>query len=187
MTYQTCCGNIPSNDPNVNESNQPYMTRHCYRTDDWNLPECSKDCCGSSDATCVPTNEGGYCELDGSFYKYTRKPGQMNKELLRMSRNSALRDTTYHQGSQGPKDVPATNKYNEARYRDMKRKVLKDMRNEKMNVDIMDQRRPGDYPFLSFDYSSPFNVDEWVTPVAGVFNALLFLFIIYVLTRYLST
>ena len=185
MTVQTCCGDIPSSDPNVNESNPPYMTRNCYDSDDWNLPECSENCCGSSDATCVPTNQGGYCELDGSFYKYAMKPGDKHKERLSVNKNEALRETEDHRGPRAHKDFPRTNRYNRGRYRDMKRKVLQDMRNEQMNVGIMKQKRHGDYPFLPFEYQSVFKVDDWVTYLMGILNVIVFIFIVYVLIQYI--
>jgi hypothetical protein len=185
MTVQTCCGDIPSDDPNVNESSQPYMTKNCYNTGEWNLTECTKDCCGSPDATCVPTNQGGYCELDGQFYKYLLKPGNQNKERLSVNKNEALRETDYRKGSRRAKDFPNTNEYNQGRYRDMKRKVLQDMRNEQMNLGIITQKDPLNQN-VPFTYSSIFQVSDWVPYVMGILNVFVFVFIVYVLLQYLK-
>ena len=184
MTVQTCCGGIPSNDPNVSETSQPYMTRSCYPHDSWNVSECSMACCGSEDATCIPTSEGGYCVRDGSFYKYLRKPGETNKERFDVNRNAIMSETDYRTRERIP-DFPTTNRYNEARYRDTKRQVLQDMQNEQMNVQILHQKRTGDYPFIDFDYESFFDVAEWVTPVMALFVVILFMGIVITLSNYL--
>ncbi len=129
-----------SDDPNVNESDAPYITRHCYDTDDWSLPECSKHCCGSPDATCFPTYQGGYCAKDGFYYKYKKRPGSAQKERFAMSRNAFLSETPYQTGVRQEPDWPTTNWYNEARYRDMRRKVIGDLKNESMNTRILREK-----------------------------------------------
>lgn len=142
MTIQECCGSILSSDPNINESDAPFMTRDCYESDDWSLPECSS-CCGSSEATCFPTYQGGYCANDGFYYKYKKRPGSSRKERFPMSRNAFLEETPYRPGQKPEQDWPTTNWYNEARYRDMRGKVIQDLQNESMNLGILHQRDPG--------------------------------------------
>ena len=185
MTVQTCCGDIPSSDPNVNESSQPYMTRNCYDTGDWNLTECSGNCCGSPDATCVPTLEGGYCVNDGQFYKYQGSSGSSSKERIAMSKNAANQASPYNRGQSPDKDFPQTNEYNQGRYRDMKRKVLQDMRNDQMNLGIITQKDPLEQN-VPFAYSSVFRVSEWLPYLMGFLNVFVFVFIVYVLLQYLK-
>ncbi len=144
MTIQECCGSIMSNDPNVKESSQPYMTRNCYETDEWSMTECSRQCCGSSDATCFPTYQGGYCAKDGTYYKYQKRPGSSQKEKFRMSRNAFLSETPYQRQPEMEADWSTTNWYNEARYWDMRQKVIRDLANESMDLRIL--REPGRQP-----------------------------------------
>ena len=186
MTIQTCCGGIVSNDPNVRESDFPYMTRHCYDTSTWSSPECAKNCCGSTDATCIPTHEGGYCVRDGSFYKYTSSPTGATK--VNMSRNAAFQETAYQRVPTMEPTFPTTNQYNRARYRDMKRMVLLDMQNEQMNTGILQQKKPGDYPRIPEDeYRSIFQASQAMTVVAGLVSVLLSVFVLYVLATWLKT
>jgi len=158
------------------------MTRNCYDTGDWNMTECSGNCCGSSSATCVPTNEGGYCVNDGEFYQY-KGQGNGGRERLAMSKNAANRETPYSREPRRSRDFPTTNRYNKGRYRDMKRKVLHDMRNEQMNVGITEQ---GSEDKGSVGYQSVFKVAEWVPYVLGILNVLVFAFIVYILLQYVG-
>ena len=185
MTIQTCCGDIASNDPNVRESDFPYMTRHCYDTDSWSSTECSKNCCGDSDATCTPTREGGYCMRDGSFYKYRSSPTGTTR--VNLTRNAAFQETEYQRRHPRDPTYPTTNWHNRARYRDMKRRVLSDMRNEQMNVGILHQKKPGDFPRIpEEEYESIFQVSEGVTVLLGFLGIALLGCLFYVLSRYLK-
>ena len=185
MTIQTCCGDIVSNDPNVRESDFPYMTRHCYDTDSWSSTECSKNCCGSEEATCTPTLEGGYCVRDGSFYKY--KSSATGKTKVNMTRNAAFQETGYPRNPGMDPTYPPTNWINRARYRDMKRKVLLDMQNDQMNLGILHQKKPGDFPRIPEEtYESIWNVSEGVTILLAFLGIALLGVLFYVLSRYLK-
>jgi hypothetical protein len=183
---QECCGSILSSDPHVNESDLPYMTRNCYGSDEWSLTECSKNCCGSSDATCSPTQEGGHCMRDGVYYKY--KGSGSSRERIMMKRGKALLETEYHVKPRKEADLPTTNWYNRARYRDMKRKVIGDIANEKMNLRILqhkDKREQDVAKDLEFDYKKT-DTPAFVTVIMSFLALGLFLGLLYILIRYLK-
>lgn len=185
MTIQTCCGDIVSNDPNVRESDFPYMTRNCYDTSEWSVPECAKNCCGSTDATCNPTREGGYCVRDGSFYKYPSSPTGKNK--VNMSRNAAFQESAYQRVPTMDPTFPSTNQYNRARYRDTKRQVILDMQNDQMNTGILQQKKLGDFPRIpEDDYRSIFQTSQTLTVLSGITSVMLSVFVLYVLSTLLK-
>jgi hypothetical protein len=180
---QECCGSILSSDPHVNASDLPYMTRNCYDSDEWSITECSKNCCGSSNATCFPTYEGGHCMRDGMYYKY--KGSDPSRERIMMKRGDALLETEYHMKPGKEPDLPTTNWYNKARYRDMKRKVLGDIANEKMNLRILHQKGKPGAKDLEFDYKKT-DTPTFVTVIMSFLAIGLFMGLLYVLIRYLK-
>jgi len=181
MTIQECCGSILSSDPNINESDAPFMTRNCYEGDEWSLPECSS-CCGSREATCFPTYQGGYCANDGFYYKYKKRPGSSRKERFPMSRNAFLEETPYRPGQKPEQDWPTTNWYNEARYRDMRGKVIQDLQNESMNLGILHESNRNQRLEPDVDSSNIQRMYGFVRVILILLSILLFAFCVYIVS-----
>ena len=159
------------------------MTRNCYSSDEWSLTECSKNCCGSSGASCFATHEGGHCMKDGMYYKYQGSGD--SREQIRIKRTDALAETPYQKRPGKEPDWPTTNWYNKARYRDMKRRVLHDIRNEKRNVDILQHKDRHGSRELDFDYKKT-AIPSFVTVIAGLVAVGLFIGLLYVLHYFIN-
>ena len=139
MTYQTCCGGISSDDPNVKEgSGPPYMFRNCFAapSSEWSKTQCKNHCCnrdgGGSNkdlGSCVPTEDGGYWKYDDDKEKY---------EIPRSDTRSLQTYPSDFGKVQHIDDITIDKYYKRRMYDNTRAKVIRDMFNEKMNRRIKD-------------------------------------------------
>jgi hypothetical protein len=148
MTYQTCCGGISSDDPNVKEgSGPPYMFRNCFAapSSEWSKTQCKNHCCSKDGGgpngdlgSCVPTEDGGYCKYRDTYWKYDE---QKEKYEIPRSDTRSLQEYPSDYGKVQHIDNLTIDKYYKKRlYDNTRAKVIQDMFNDSMNKRI--QRTP---------------------------------------------
>jgi len=126
------------------------MTRRCHENNDWNKVECGKTCCGETGVSgthkCVPTQEGGYCEIEDDYFYFDnsyvdQKSGKMMKTRFNINRYAAEKQTPYKHGKVSKSEMDRDRKSRIERERDntSMEKITKRMRNEEMNRRIKGQ------------------------------------------------
>ena len=145
MTYQTCCGGIASDDPNVKEgSGPPYMFRNCFAapSSEWSKTECKNHCCNKEGGgpsgnlgSCVPTEDGGYCKYRDTYWRYD---DQKEKYEIPRSDTRYLQEyPTDYEKIQHIDDLTIDKYYKRRMYDNARAKVIRDMFNESMNKRIV--------------------------------------------------
>ena len=68
-----CCGNLSSDliDFNCADNETPEAIKRCYKAsqEEYDCDNCG-DICNNGEGECVPTSEGGYCQIDPSTRKF---------------------------------------------------------------------------------------------------------------------
>ena len=144
MPYQTCCGGIASDDPNVKEgSGPPYMFRNCFAapSSEWSKTQCKNHCCnkggGGQDGdlgSCVPTEDGGYCKYRDTYWKYDDQKEKY--EIPRSDTRSLQEYPTDYGKVQHIDDLTVDKYYKKRMYDNTRAKVIRDMFNQRMDKRI---------------------------------------------------
>ena len=180
MTYQTCCGGISSDDPNVKEgSGPPYMFRNCFAapSSEWSKTQCKNHCCNRDGGgpsgnlgSCVPTEDGGYCKYRDTYWKYD---GDKEKYEIPRSDTRSLQTYPSDFGKvQHIDDITIDKYYKRRMYDNTRAKVIRDMFNEQMNRRIKRKRNwPGhDTKKKSYDHKQARNKADTIFQDVGLFQ-----------------
>lgn len=153
MTRTTCCGGLSSDNPDVNESNVPYPIRNCFSApnSDWNKTECGKHCCGDR-GSCIPTEDGGYCKYQDTYYKYDD-----SKQLYEIPRSDTRSLKKYPSDFADVKhveDITIDKYYKQRLYDNTRQKVIQDMFNRDRERRILSQKNWSQYDTADETYDA---------------------------------
>jgi len=198
MTYQTCCGGISSDDPNIKEGGGvPYMTRNCFSVNnsEWSKPECQQHCCDKDDdgniGSCIPTQDGGYCKFQDKYWRYDEDKSQY--EIPATDTRSLEPYPSSFADVQHVEDLTVDKYYKRRMYDNTRAKVIRDMFNESMNDRIMktpnwkaEDRNDGSYdnPQDRHVPTSMFQDVSWTQLISfPLLSLLLFVYIVILTSR----
>ena len=139
MTRTTCCGGLASDNPDVRESNVPYPIRNRFSApnSEWNKTECNKHCCGDR-GSCVPTEDGGYCKYQDTYYKYD--DSKQLYEIPRSDTRSLKKYPSDFADVQNVEDITIDKYYKQRLYDNTRQKVIQDMFNRERERQIQSQK-----------------------------------------------
>ena len=142
MTRTTCCGGLSSDNPDVRESTVPYPIRNCFSApnSEWNKTECGKHCCGDR-GSCVPTEDGGYCKYQDTYYKYD--DSKQLYEIPRSDTRSLKKYPSDFADVRNVEDITIDKYYKQRLYDNTRQKVIQDMFNRYRERQIQSQ---GNWP-----------------------------------------
>jgi hypothetical protein len=144
MTRSTCCGGLSSENPDVNESTVPYPIRNCFSAPNsqWNKSECNNHCCGGG-GSCVPTEDGGYCKYQDTYFKYDDSKSKY--EIPRSDTRSLKRYPSDFEEVHRVEDITIDKYYKRRLYDNTREKVIRDMFNRDKEREIMSHKNWGEY------------------------------------------
>lgn len=180
MTRTTCCGGLSSDNPDVNESNVPYPIRNCFSApnSDWNKTECGKHCCGDR-GSCVPTEDGGYCKYQDTYYKYD--DSKQMYEIPRSDTRSLKKYPSDFADVKHVEDITIDKYYKQRLYDNTRQKVIQDMFNRDRELQIQSQKNWSQYDTTDETYDAKQRRFKPHYPILGSVKTLVISVIMFVL------
>lgn len=141
-----CCGGIDRDNPDVKDTELPYMIENCIEEENkWSRAKCNGSCCPNG-GYCIPTEQGGFCHNSESnkYYRYGRdKPDGIKREIQYLYETDARRQYPYHHGESDEIFTRhGVHSFDDRRYDRSYAQAQRDIINKFMQNGILDQDTP---------------------------------------------